>query len=201
MSTPETREPTFLFLDLETTGLSPDNDRILEVGMVITDANLTTISTFGQSIQWSDIYYHMGTDTYLPPFTVDNVVVEMHTKSGLWEDCYRSKKKESEVWNDAIHFVQHHCGDHSKDMWMIGNTIGFDRSFLHHWVPGFNELFHYRSVDISSVEILYNLWVGGEKDVSKPKGNKLHRAVPDCLDSIQKARYYQHVIFDRVGNQ
>lgn len=192
--------PTFLFLDLETTGLSPDNDRILEVGMIVTDENLAIIATFGEIIQWSEIYYHIGTNTYLPPFTVDNVVVEMHTKSGLWEDCYRSKKGAAEVWNDAIEFVQEHCGDRAKDMWMIGNTIGFDRSFLYHWVPGFNELFNYHSVDISSIKILYKLWSDGDKDVSKPASNTLHRAIPDCLDSIQEARYYQHVIFDRVGN-
>jgi len=192
-----TGKPAFVFLDLETTGLSPDNDRILEVGMIITDENLTTIATFGETIQWNEIHYDMATDTYSPPFGIHKNVVEMHTKSGLWQDCYRSKKGEAEVWNNAMSFIRHHCGDRdkTKEMWMIGNTIGFDRSFLHHWVPGFNELFHYRSVDISSVKILYKLWVNGASDSSKPANNSLHRSVPDCLDSIQEARYYKHVVF------
>lgn len=188
--------PAFVFLDLETTGLDPKTDQILELGMVITDKDLNQLAIFGETAQISGIEYDMVHQTYEPPFGIHEKVVEMHTASGLWQDSYRSTMTLADVFAKADSWLFHQLSDSVEpgELPLVGNTIGFDRSFIYEHHPVFLDAFHYRSLDISSIKIAYNAW-WDKDDAEQPVGNKLHRAVPDCLDSINELQFYRKHVF------
>lgn len=186
-------DPAFVFLDLETTGLDPIYDVILEIGMVIVDSELNLTHTWGRTANWEHITYDTRTGVYEPPFGVHKIVADMHTKNGIWEDCYRSTESigmcmhKAHLWLDTVLPKDHKIP-------MAGNTIGFDRSFLQAGFPGFLNLFHHRSIDVSSMRVLYEEWLPDGEPL--PVGNDLHRAVPDCMDSIEKLRFFKKQLFN-----
>jgi len=172
--------PNALWLDIETTGLTPAKDWVLEVGMIIT--------TPGPE------FAVLSTQNWVLPYRVDlnhsvvPVVYEMHTKNGLWDECrtaynaefpgtYESDMLEWMKENEAIGSVMH------------GATPSFDRSFLRLDFPGVEKAFHYRSFDVSTLKqfaLFFDpefLWMDRE----------IHRAIPDLRDSIANAIHFRNV--------
>ena len=185
-------EPKYVFLDLETTGLDPTFDVILEMGMIITDRELNELASFGRTINWPAIEYNQLTGEYTPPFGVDDFVVRMHENSGLWHDSYRSKYSLTEAINDAAFWLGQQLFNASGKLPLAGNNVSFDRVFLQLKDPKFIDLFDYHNFDQSALKIAYVDWVDGAQQL--PVGNKLHRSIPDCLDSIQEARFFKKVM-------
>jgi oligoribonuclease len=191
--------PKFVFLDLETTGLDPDYDVILEIGMVIVDSDLNLLATFSRVATWDSITYDSKLNLYEPPFGVHKIVTDMHTENGLWEESYRSTKNLETCFENATFWIEQQVQVYTKDkLCLAGNTIGFDRMFLQASNPKFLDLFHHRSIDVSSHRVLYEEWVmnSGENVEPMPVGNDLHRAVPDCLDSIEKLKFFKRKLYD-----
>lgn len=177
----------FCIIDCETTGLSPVEDMILEIGAILVD------NTLVQSCeQFHRVCYWAG-----DPNQLDPVVTEMHTKNGLFKECADHKVAVSlsralldfEVW----------CEENFQDdqpVYATGNNIKFDISFLGQQkfpFPGF----HYRTVDISSIKVLCLEWTP-ETLVSqyRPVPQKLHRSIPDCYDSIIELDFYKDVLWN-----
>jgi oligoribonuclease len=188
-----------MYLDIETTGLDPHSDLILEMGMVLTDSKLNVLATWGETVNWPDIEYNIYEQTYEPPFGVHDAVVKMHTRNGLWQDSYRSNKTIEDVIASAAFWAGQQLFDADDKVPLCGNTIGFDKSFLYEADPKFLDLFHYRSVDVSSHKLCYIDWVldsPEDRPVEPiPEGNKLHRAVPDCLDSINEMAFFKRKLY------
>jgi oligoribonuclease (3'-5' exoribonuclease) len=88
-------EPKFVFLDIETSGLDPDSDVILEWGMIITDRDLNMIKGFNEVVNWQ-LITHEDDGSFQPPFGVNKIVTDMHTKNNLWRESYYSTHS---VWN------------------------------------------------------------------------------------------------------
>lgn len=181
-------DPFGFVLDLETTGLDPEFDVILEVGAILVDSELTELAWFNHVINWPEILYDQTTGEYTPPFGVHEKVVEMHTKNGLWKESYRTTNTVADSMTSLIVWANSLV---SEKLPLIGNTIGFDKSFLSKQF-NMDEVFHYRSVDISSVKILNNAW--GDQGTN-PSGNQLHRSIPDCIDSINQLKFYKKKLF------
>ena len=188
-----------MFLDLETTGLDHKADIILEMGMVLTDRELNVLATWGETVNWPEIEYNMYEQTYEPPFGVHDEVVKMHHKNGLWQDSYRSNKTLEDVIASASFWAGQQLFDADGKVPLCGNTIGFDIRFLYEADEKFVDLFQYRSVDVSSHKLCYIDWVlDGPEDrpvEPLPVGNKLHRAVPDCLDSVAEMAFYKRKLY------
>ena len=190
--------PFLAFLDLETTGLDPAADIILEIGIVLTDRNLETLAVFDRVVCWPELRYNPALQEMEIPFGVHDKVVEMHTKNGLWEESYRSTKDLEACLADAAYWLGQHMGDLDYKVYMAGNTIGFDRQFLYMNDFKFLDIFHHRSVDVSSLRVLYEEWVTKEYDYATnaiPVDNDLHRAIPDCHDSINKLKFFRKSLF------
>lgn len=134
--------PGFIGLDIETTGLDPHTDLILELGIVLFNADLAPIARRSWITAGPRFIEYLARD-------MDPVVVEMHTASGLLFDIDAGVGVAPlEAERKAIAFLE----EHDAVGWpMLGSSVTFDRGFLARRMPGLLDAIHYRSLDASSV--------------------------------------------------
>ncbi len=175
------------WLDIETTGLDPEKDAILEVGIVITDENLAP------GLEWSKII--IPNQEYLD--NMNDFARNTHTKNGLLEDLKSGNKRAmwvDEAENEAIKVLEVLFGFEGSQerVPLCGSTISFDRSFLRQWMPRLDKYFHYRSIDVSSIKELAKYWYPELPELSK---SEVHRSIPDIHESIKLLKYYRDRLF------
>lgn len=162
---------TYVFLDLETTGLDPNLSDILEVGIVVYDKNFNKLGVF------SEVAHYRHPDKN-PSTWIDPFVVNMHTMNGLWDECDASQRSLRQIELDAIEFLK--AGGWIKQP-LAGSTINFDRSFLQTHMLKLHDVFHYRNIDVSSFKNVWNMYDMPELVSNNAESN--HRAVVDCEGS------------------
>ena len=167
-----------IWIDMEMTGLVPERDRIIEVALVVTDANLNTIAEAPVWVVHQD-------DAVLEAMDAWNQGT--HGKSGLIDKVKASTLDEAAVESAALAFLAQHVG--TKLSPMCGNSICQDRRFLARWMPRLEEWFHYRNLDVSTLKELVRRW---KPELMKgiPKEGK-HEALADVMESIQELAYYR----------
>lgn len=195
--TPEQRqkltEARIVWLDLETTGLDPLRDDLLEVGVIITDGLLREIDR----AEWT-LKATPEKIATMPP-----VVIAMHAESGLTARCLASPLEAYEI-DVALYAFLAKNGVTNKSF-LAGNSVGdFDRHFMRRHLPGSNAAISHRSINVSTFKALFSLWA---PDVAAPKLErvKAHRALLDCEAAIAELSYWldacEHVpgIYGRKG--
>ena len=167
-----------IWIDMEMTGLVPERDRIIEVALVVTDANLNTIAEAPVWVVHQD-------DAVLEAMDAWNQGT--HGKSGLIDKVKASTLDEAAVESAALAFLAQHVG--AKLSPMCGNSICQDRRFLARWMPRLEEWFHYRNLDVSTLKELVRR---GKPELLKgiPKEGK-HEALADVHESIEELKYYR----------
>jgi len=170
------------WLDIETTGLDQFDDRILEVGIVITTPGPDFLP-----VVYNNWVFPFLIDDAL--FVIPEVVVEMHNKNELWDECRNAwieMVDPGELEQEMIQFLVDNEADSSV---MYGNTVHFDRAFLARHLAKLHEQFHYRNFDVSTLKqyaLMFNKeypWIDRE----------IHRGVPDCQDAIANAIHFRNV--------
>lgn len=167
-----------VWLDMEMTGLDPDNDRVLEIAMVITNSQLETIA---ESAVW---VVHQS-DEVLD--RMDDWNKNTHGKSGLIGKVKSSALAEAEVEVQCLEFLKRHVPQGKSPM--CGNSICQDRRFMARWLPKLEAYFHYRNLDVSTLKELCKRW---KPEVAKgvTKHGK-HEALADIHESIEELKYYR----------
>ncbi|MBI2313233.1 MAG: oligoribonuclease [Betaproteobacteria bacterium] len=167
-----------IWLDMEMTGLSPDQDRIIEVAMVITDSQLNVIAE-------SPALAVKQPDAVLD--AMDSWNRGTHGKSGLTDRVKGSLLDESKVEAMMLAFLAPHVP--SKASPMCGNSVCQDRRFLARYMPKLETYFHYRNLDVSTLKELVRRW---KPDVAAGlvKQGK-HQALADIYESIDELKYYR----------
>ena len=167
-----------VWIDLEMTGLKPDTDRILEVALVVTDANLAPVAVAPVWVLHQD-------DSTLA--AMDSWNQGTHGRSGLIDKVKASTLNEVEVEAAALAFLREYVPPRTSPM--CGNSICQDRRFLARWMPGLEEFFHYRNLDVSTLKELCRRW---KPELMKgiPKEGR-HEALADVYESIEELRYYR----------
>ena len=167
-----------VWLDMEMTGLNPDSDTILELAMVVTDADLNVVA---ESPSWA---VHQA-DAILAG--MDEWNTKTHGASGLTERVRSSALDMHAVERAAIDFMQQWVGKGVSPM--CGNSICQDRRFMARYMPDLMNWFHYRNLDVSTVKELCRRW---RPDLSA-KVNKTgaHTALADIHESIEELRFYR----------
>jgi oligoribonuclease len=180
-----------LFCDLETTGLVPEYDLILEAGFMITTDDLEVTDEISAVIHLPGLEYKDG--KWEPPFGIKKVVVDMHNESGLWSDVQRSSFTSQMVENMMITWLM----DHTKGekLPLIGSTIGFDREFLRIQMPQLHELMDYHSGDVSAIKLFSNKW-SPISPHDYPLNEKKHRSIPDMHDTLRELQLFKAAYFD-----
>ena len=165
------------WIDLETTGLRPPQDAILEIGIVITNNLLNEIAHASFVCKPSR---RVMLDEVSP------YVLEMHVKNGLWKESAGATINLKDVSALAIAFIKENEAEGSP---ACGSTVQFDRAFLKAQALELDQVFHYRNIDVSTLKNIASLY-DAEAIETCPKRDKQHRAVDDLRYSIQELEHY-----------
>lgn len=167
-----------LWIDMEMSGLQPDTDKVLEVAIVVTDADLNVLAE-------SPVLVVHQPDEVLDG--MDNWNKGTHGKSGLIDRVKASVLSEAEVEAQMIAFIKQHVGERISPM--CGNSICQDRRFMARHMPKLEAYFHYRNLDVSTLKELAKRWHPGLAEGFK-KASK-HEALADIYESIEEMKYYR----------
>ncbi len=184
-SIPQSDSPTLaksdqnlVWIDLEMTGLYPDTDRIIEIAVVVTDAQL------GQRTPGPVFAVHQS-DATLDAMDAWNKGT--HGRSGLTDRVRASTLSEAQVEDQVIEFLLRHVPKNSSPM--CGNSICQDRRFLARTMPRLEAFFHYRNLDVSTLKELAKRWKPGI--LAGFKKAQAHTALADIHESIDELAYYR----------
>lgn len=167
-----------VWLDMEMTGLEPENERIIELAMVVTDSDLVTIAE-------SPVWVVHQSDAQLD--AMDDWNKATHGRSGLIEKVRASTLDEAAVEAAALAFMQEYVPQRATPM--CGNSIGQDRRFMVRYMPQLEAWFHYRNLDVSTLKELCRRWM---PEVAKGFVKKAdHTALADIRESIEELKYYR----------
>jgi oligoribonuclease len=165
------------------TGLDFENDVLVEVACVITDADLNEVGE-GFSV--------VITTTQERLDKMDPFVVDMHTASGLLPEIPAGMEL-ADAENALFKYIGLHVAEAGKAP-LAGSSVYVDRIFLARDMPKVNSFLHYRLIDVSSIKELARRWYSKTYFASPVKtGN--HRALGDIRDSINELKYYREAVF------
>ncbi len=167
-----------IWVDMEMTGLVPETDHIIEVAIVITDADLNTVAE-------SPVLVVHQPESVLDGMDAWNK--STHGKSGLIEKVLASTMTDAEVEAKMLEFLKEYVPIRTSPM--CGNSICQDRRFMARWMPELEAYFHYRNLDVSTLKELAKRW---KPDMAKGvKKHGKHEALADIYESIEEMKFYR----------
>ena len=163
---------------MEMTGLNPEQDKIIEVAMIITDADLNVLAQ-------SEVYVIHQSDEVLNGMDEWNTAT--HGRTGLTQRVRDSRLTEAEAEQKLLDFMSAWIPEKASPM--CGNTIHQDRRFMVRYMPKLEAYFHYRNLDVSTLKELARRWHPAVAKGVVIRGS--HQALDDILESIEEMRYYR----------
>lgn len=185
------------WIDVETTGLDPAREHLLEISLILTDNELNPVADpvsvlLDPSAEDTHPDYKVGSDIAR---TVSDFIRDMHTSNGLFADLDAglgiAPGEADGLIADAIDAA---AGEGGKPL-LAGNSITLDRNFLEAQAPQTYAALHYRSIDVTSIE--NDLARDGFAEpiaawhAARPK--KSHRGSDDIRDSIDQLRALRRI--------
>lgn len=167
-----------IWIDMEMSGLNPETDRVLEVAIVVTDAQLNTVAE-------APVLVVHQPDSVLD--AMDNWNRSTHGKSGLTDRVRASTLAESDVENRMVEFLKDYVPSGASPI--CGNSVHQDRRFLVKYLPKLDGYFHYRMIDVSTIKELARRWKPEVLNGMTKHGR--HEALADIHESIEELRYYR----------
>jgi oligoribonuclease len=166
------------WIDMEMTGLAPDTDRVIEVAIVVTNAQLETVAEAPVLVVRQPVAVLDAMDDWNKG---------THGRSGLIERVKASPLDEAEVEARMLAFLQQHVPARTTPM--CGNSVCQDRRFLARWMPRLEAYFHYRNLDVSTLKELVRRW---RPELAKGVAKQgKHEALADIYESIEEMKYYR----------
>ena len=171
-------EFNLVWVDMEMTGLDPDNDKIIEIAVIVTDMELNPLAE-------GPVFAIHQSDEVLDK--MDNWNKGTHGRSGLIDRVKASTVTEAQAEQELIAFLKQYVPAGKSPM--CGNSICQDRRFMARGMPKLEAFFHYRNVDVSTIKELCRRW---KPEIIKGfKKQQQHTALADIIESVQELRYYR----------
>lgn len=167
-----------VWVDMEMTGLRPDDDRIIEVAVVVTDSRLSIVAQGPVVVVHQDDAVLAGMDKWN---------TDTHGRSGLTAKVRESKVAEAEAESTLLEFLRAWVPAGASPM--CGNSVCQDRRFMARHMPRLESYFHYRNLDVSTIKELCRRW---RPELARGFAKRgAHTALADILESIDEMRYYR----------
>ena len=172
-----------VWIDCEMTGLSLEQDALIEVATLVTDYELNILGD--------------GIDVIIKPPAaaldqMNELVTKMHSDSGLLTELEGGVTLR-EAEERVLAYIREYVPEPGKAA-LAGNTVGTDRAFLARDMPELEAWLHYRIVDVSSIKELTRRWYPRAYFAAPAKSGN-HRALADIAESIDELRYYRKAVF------
>ena len=169
-------ENNLIWIDLEMTGLDPQNDLIIEIATVVTDVDLEVLAE-GPMIAIHQSRAVMD--------GMDEWNTKQHGKSGLTDRVLASSHSVADAERETLAFLRQWVPKGKSPM--CGNSICQDRRFMARLMPELEDYFHYRNLDVSTLKELARRWAPAVYDGFKKDSS--HLALDDIKDSIAELRH------------
>lgn len=160
----EKRE-ALLWMDIETTGLDPERDKMLEVEMWVTDMRAAD----------EDDLLHL----VLPVgdrLSISREALAMHMHNGLIDTVMRTS---SDTWTESLDDLRSFVSDASFRFVLhpAGSSVHFDMDFLGRLLPGLFDGCHHRRLDVSSLRMSFEA-----AGVALPEQEPTDHRTSTCLE-------------------
>lgn len=171
-----------VWIDCEMTGLSLETDALIEVAVLVTDAELNILGD-GVSV------------VIKPPVAaieqMGDFVRNMHEVSGLLPELESGMSMRAAT-DIVMDYIRSYAPEPNKAL-LAGNSVGTDKNFLDRDMPEVIEHLHYRVLDVSTIKELARRWYP-KAFYAAPAKTGNHRALGDIQDSIDELKYYRATV-------
>ena len=178
---PAGHQSRLIWIDLEMTGLKPEEHVILEIASVITDDQLEIVA------EGPNIAVHVREEAL---DLMEDWSRIHHGQSGLLDRVRSSPDVCRSAEEKTLEFLSKHCDKEESPL--CGNSVTQDRRFLYVHMPRLEAFLHYRIIDVSSIKELVKRWYPQLPAFEKRKS---HLALDDIKESIEELKYYRQQVF------
>jgi oligoribonuclease len=181
MTTLALRDDNLIWIDLEMTGLVPERDRIIELAVVVTDAQCSV------RIEGPVIAVHQSNEVL---DAMDAWNKGTHGKSGLVDRVKASAVDEAQAQAQVTAWLAAYVPAGKSPM--CGNTICQDRRFLANHMPDLERYFHYRNLDVTTLKEIARRWKPAALEGLTKQ--QTHTALADVHESIDELLHYRRTL-------
>ena len=174
----QTSRDNLIWIDLEMTGLSPENDVIIEIATVVTGPQLDILAEGPVIAVHQDDARLAGMDEWN---------TRQHGASGLTARVRESLVDAAQAEALTLEFLKAWVPAGASPI--CGNSICQDRRFLARHMPQLERYFHYRNLDVSTLKELARRWA--PQVAAQFTKESTHLALADIHDSIRELRFYR----------
>ena len=171
-------DQNLVWVDCEMTGLDPEANRLLEIAVVITSADLE-VRVEGPVFAITQSEAELA--------KMDKWNRNTHGASGLLKRVAEAGVSEAHAQGELLKFIRQYVSKSKSPL--CGNTISQDRRFLVRYMPDLEGYLHYRNIDVSTLKELAARWKPAVKESFK-KAQK-HTALADVHESINELVHYR----------
>lgn len=176
------KDQNLIWIDCEMTGLSPEENRLIEIATVVTDSDLNILAE-------GPVFAIYQPETELAKMDTWNV--KQHTCSGLIDRVRASQITETIAEAETLEFLSQHVSAGKSPM--CGNSVCLDKRFLANYMPALTRYFHYRQIDVSTLKELALRWA--PEVYQQVQKSSTHLALADIKESIEELRLYRKQLF------
>jgi oligoribonuclease len=149
------KSKAYVWFDAEFTSLELDQARLLQVAVILTDTNLQRIAPPEADL---NLCIRLEEGEEVSPWVAENL-------SGLVEQCRSAEAVSLEEADRQIAaLLDQYCGTPCEEIAdrpvLAGNSVHNDWFLMRRFLPQFDSRLHYRLLDVSTIKIQWQDWVG-----------------------------------------
>lgn len=168
-------------MDLEMTGLDPEQETIIEIATIITDSEMNILD------EGPCLAIHQP-DAKLD--AMDEWNTTHHGQSGLIARVKKSEISMRDAELQTLEFIRQYVPEGTSPL--CGNSVHQDRRFMVPYMPELEAYLHYRNIDVSTIKELSRRWY---PKMRAPRKQAVHMALVDIRESIEELVWYRQHLF------